>query len=108
MTTAVMVSMISGAPICKLTLEDINKALREKPRLSVIEAKNRLLEQIKDFAHLFADSEDTDDLPPFRGHIYQAINLRNENGKPLTPPLGPLYNMSKKELLVLRKTLTDL
>ncbi|KAI0992930.1 hypothetical protein K3495_g15254 [Podosphaera aphanis] len=48
------------------------------------------------------------DLPPLRNRSDHAINLRQENGTPLTPPWGTLYNMSRKELLVLRKTLTDL
>lgn len=107
-SASVMVSMIKQVPICRTSLENINKALRDKPRLSLEEARNRLPEQVKDFAHLFADNEGAENLPPFRGTLDHAINLRQENGKNLTPPWGPLYNMSREELLVLRKTLTDL
>ncbi|KAI0992902.1 hypothetical protein K3495_g15282 [Podosphaera aphanis] len=39
---------------------------------------------------------------------HHAIDLQQENGKPLQPPWGPLYGMSREELLVLRKTLTEL
>ena len=37
-----------------------------------------------------------------------AINIKKEDGKSLTPPWGPMYSMSREELLVLRNTLTDL
>ena len=95
-------------PVCRAILEVISKALREKPRLTLEEAKLRLPEQVKDFAHLFADNDGAEELPPQRGGLDHAINLRHEEGKPLEPPWGPLYNMSREELRVLRKTLTDL
>ena len=104
----VMSSVMRTVPVCRATLEDISKALREKPRLTLEEAKLRLPEQVKDFAHLFADNDGAEVLPPQRGGLGHAINLRHEEGKPLEPPWGPLYNMSREELLVLRKTLTDL
>ena len=103
-----LATMAKTVPICKVTIEDISKALRGKPSLSVEEAQNRLPEQIRSFAHLFADNEGANDLPLSRGHLDHAINLRQENGKPMSPPWGPLYNMSREELLVLRKTLTEL
>ena len=104
----VMASIIKEVPICKISLEDINKALRSKPRLTLQEVRQRLPNQIIDYAHLFADDEGAEDLPPSRGSLDHAINLQQENGKTLTPPWGPLYNMTREELLVLRKTLTDL
>lgn len=64
--------------------------------------------QVKEFAHLFADGKSAEDLPPLRGSSDHAINLRQENGKDMTPLWGPLYNISREEQLVLRKTLTDL
>ena len=103
-----MVSIMKEVPVCKVTLDDINKALRLKPRLTAAEAAKRLPEQVRDFAHLFADNEGAEELPPSRGSLDHAINLQRENGKTLTPPWGPLYNMTREELLVLRKTLTDL
>lgn len=95
-------------PVCRATIEDISKALREKPRLTLEKARLRLPEQVKDFAHLFADSDGAEELPPQRGGLGHAINLRQEKVKSLEPPWGPLYNMSREELLVLRKTLTEL
>lgn len=65
-------------------------------------------EQVKEFAHLFADKEGAEKLPPSRGHLDHSINLRKESGTTTMPPWGPLYNMSREELLVLRKTLTEL
>lgn len=101
-------SLIKKVPICKATLEDINKALRTKPSVTLEDARKRLPEQVRDYAHLFADGNGADDLPVSRGRLDHAINLREENGKPMTPPWGPLFGMSREELLVLRRTLTDL
>lgn len=47
-------------------------------------------------------------MTPLRDNLDHAINLRCENGNQLSPPCGPLYNMSREELLVLPKTLTEL
>lgn len=103
-----MASLIGNVPVCKATIEDIGKALRGKPKLTLDEARSRLPDQVKDFAHLFADDGGANELPTSRGDLDHAIDLRKEGAKPLTPPWGPLYNMSREELLVLRKTLTDL
>ena len=103
-----MASIVRTIPICKASLEDISKALRVKPKLTFEEAQKRLPEEVRDFADLFSDENGAGNLPPHRGPLDHAINLQQENGKPVTPPWGPLYNMSREELLVLRKTLTDL
>lgn len=100
-SATVMTSIMKEVPICKVSLEDINKALRSKPHLTEREASERLPEQIRDYAHLFADESGADELPPSRGSLDHAINLRKEDGKALSPPWGPLYNMSREELLVL-------
>lgn len=101
-------SMLKEVPVAKASLEDINKALRVKTMVTIDAARNRLPRQLKEFAHLFADSKGAEDLPPLRESLDHAINLKKENGKSMTPPWGPLYNMPREELLVLRKTLTDL
>ena len=101
-------TMLEKVPVCKATLEDISKALRGKTNLSIEQARNRLPTQVKDFAHLFADDMGANDLPSSRGALDHAIELRKEDGKSPVPPWGPLYNMSREELLVLRKTLTEL
>lgn len=104
----VIKDMVKTIPVCRASLNDINKALRSKPAVTIEEARRRLPDQIKEFAHLFADSQDANQLPPHRGSLDHAINLQHENGKPMSPPWGPLYNMTREELLVLRKTITDL
>ena len=104
----VITSMIKTIPVCKASLEDINKVLRVKPSLTMEEARDRLPDPVKEFAYLFADGNGANNLPPSRSFLDHAINLQHENGKPLQPPWGPLYNMSREELLVLRKTLTEL
>ena len=100
--------MIKSIPICRASLENINKALRIKPKLSLENARNHLPYQVKDFAHLFSDNDGADELPPLRRRLNHAINLKQENNKPMNPLWGPLYSMPREELLVLGKTLIDL
>ena len=100
--------MVEAVPGFKATLEDISKALRDKPKLSVDQARLRLPDPVKAFARLFADDNGAEDLPPLRKNLNHAINIRQEDSKPMTPPWSPLYNMSREELLVLRKKLSDL
>ncbi|KAI0996343.1 hypothetical protein K3495_g11837 [Podosphaera aphanis] len=82
-----MASMIETVPIYRASLEDISKALRDKPDLSVQNTRDRLPEEVQKFAHLFADNNGANDLPPCRGSLDHAIILR-ENGKRLTPTVG--------------------
>lgn len=103
-----MKAIIKTIPVCKASLEDINKALQIKPKISVEQAKERLPEQVRHFAHLFADNKGAEELPSLRGSLDHSIHLKQDDGKPMVPPWGPLYNMSREELLFLRKTLTDL
>ena len=104
----VIKEIVKTLPVCKASLEDINKALRSKSCLTIEDVKKRQPNQVADFAHLFADDESASKLPPTRGALDHAINIKKEDGKSLTPPWGPMYSMSREELLVLRKTLTDL
>ena len=87
------------------SLADIEKALRPKrhsdPRLTLPKCYS-------DFLPLF-DREASDKLPPHRPGIDHSIPLRkNDKGETPEVPWGPLYGMSREELLVLRKTLTEL
>lgn len=100
--------IVKAHPVCKASLEDIKKALRSKSCVTIEDVRIRLPSHIKYFAHLSADDEGAWKLPPLRGTLDHAIDKRKENGKSLTPPWGPMYCMSREELLVLRKTLTDL
>ena len=55
------------------------------------------------------DMKAADQLPPHQPGIDHKIELEmDENGKEKEVPWGPLYNMSREELLLLQKTLTEL
>ncbi|KAL2886811.1 retrovirus polyprotein [Ceratocystis lukuohia] len=84
------------------SIEDINKALKKKPETSPAELRERLPTQYADLWDAFAHSNE--ELPPHRPRLDAKIDLQGE--KEL--PWSPLYQMSRDELLVLRKTLTEL
>lgn len=87
------------------SLADIEKALSVK---SPIDPRTKLPPQYHEFLDVF-DQAQANLLPPVRGKgIDHGIELISENGKTPEVPWGPLYNMSRDELLVLRKTLTEL
>jgi hypothetical protein len=87
------------------SLADINKALRVK---TPTDPRTKLPRQYWEFLLVF-DREKADQLPPFQGgRIDHKIILDQTNGKDAEVPWGPMYNMSREELLVLRKTLTEL
>jgi hypothetical protein len=88
------------------SMADINKALQMKRRT---DPKEKLPDWVyKRFIKLF-DHKEADKLPPHRPGIDHRIELEKDSeGKTPEAPWGPLYNMSRDELLVLRKTLTEL
>jgi hypothetical protein len=88
------------------SLRDIDKALSLKKE---VDPRTKLPQHYHDFLLLFSKKE-SDKLPPPRGKgVDHSIELvRDEQGKEMTVPWGPLYSMSRDELLVLRKTLTEL
>jgi hypothetical protein len=90
--------------IFSASLADINKALQRK---ICTDPKTKLPSQYREFWALF-DQSQADKLPPLRPGADHQIQLEQENGKEAEVPWGPLYNMSREELLVLRKTLTEL
>ena len=91
--------------IGKVTLDDIDKALRPKKR---IDPEEKLPEHFQRWLKVF-NQQLADQLPPYRPGIDHKIPLkRDRNGVEESPPYGPLYGMNKEELLYLRKTLTDL
>ena len=48
-------------------------------------------------------------LPPLRLGVDTRVRmLKDQQGQEMGVPWGPLYGMSRDELLVLRKTLTEL
>ena len=99
--------------IASVTMADINKALdklaeRRTPR-SLEEIQTELPHQLRDVASAFLDDPPGPNLPPHRPGFDMSIKLeKDEAGRDLRPPHGPLYHMSQEELLVLRATLTDL
>ena len=86
-------------------MADIDKALRVK---ELIDLKTRLPKQYWRFLDVFSQRL-ADALPEHRPGIDHRIPLtKDEQGREHSPPFGPLYGMNKEELLVLRKTLTEL
>ncbi len=88
------------------SLADIQKALTVK---FPTDPKTKLPIQYHKWLRTFS-KEEAGKLPPTRGEgIDHAIQLEQTNeGKEAEAPWGPLYSMSRDELLVLRRTLTDL
>jgi len=87
------------------SLADIQKALRPKEKS---DPYTKLPLQYHEYLDIF-DQQAAEKLPPLRGaKIDHKIELNQVDGKPPEVPWGPLYSMSRDELLVLRKTLTDL
>lgn len=91
-----------------VAMSDIDKALKEKPPLTDEELRGLVPPQFHDLLPLFSKRE-ADKLPPHRPGVDHKIELKNDkDGNPAPLPWGPLYGMSKEELLVLKKTLRDL
>jgi hypothetical protein len=93
-------------------MKDINKALFKLDRRNSVsnseKIRKKLPKELKELERCFDDDEGTAILlyRPGRDH---AIPLeKDEQGRERDVPWGPLYGMSREELLVLRKTLTDL
>src|SRR5205807_9040992 len=91
-----------GVEVFSASLADINKALA--PR-SKTDPRTKLPKHYHQFLAVF-DPKEADKLPPVRGPgIDHAIEIEKKDGKEQRVPWGPLYNMSREELLVLRKML---
>ncbi|KAL2885049.1 retrovirus polyprotein [Ceratocystis lukuohia] len=84
------------------SLEDINKALQKKKEPTPDQVKAALPKQYADLWEAFAHAGER--LPPHKPGLDAKLEI--EPGK--EAPWGPLYQMSRDELLVLRKTLTEL
>ncbi|SPO00384.1 uncharacterized protein DNG_03229 [Cephalotrichum gorgonifer] len=89
-----------------ISISDIDKALQRRP--SADPAATVPLEFRREFPTLFS-KEEAKKLPPHRPGSDHEVNLvRDSSGNEAPLPWGPLYDMSREELLVLRKTITDL
>ena len=94
-----------------LSVNDITRALEPKRKLSKEEVEIMLPEEIREYTDLFLEDDEKSNtiLPPHRYGIDTKINFRKDDqGRDKEIPWGPLYGMSREELLVLRKTLTEL
>ena len=95
----------SESTIFAVTLADIEKALKPRKRS---DPKEKLPPQYHEFLGAF-DRKQADQLPPHRPGVDHAIEILKDNqGRERQLPWGPLYNMSREELIILRKTLTEL
>jgi hypothetical protein len=87
------------------SLNDIEKALRTKVRTN---PRDKLPPHYHEFLDAF-DQAKADQLPPHRKGADHSIQLvKDPRGQEPEIPWGPLYSMSREELIVLRKTLTEL
>ena len=97
----------SGLRMFAITMRDIEKALEVKPKMSLPEIRENLAPHYQAFLKAF-DPTEARTLPPHRPGIDHEIPIEKDaNGNEKELPWGPLYNMSREQLLVLRKTLTD-
>ncbi|KAF4474522.1 Transposon Tf2-8 polyprotein [Colletotrichum fructicola Nara gc5] len=109
LTTIIRSSRRSHKPIqiFSVTMKDIEKALARFQNKSTDPA-TKLPAHYRHMIDLFK-KEVADRLPPHRPGVDHAIQLeKDDHGNEKQPPWGPIYSMSKEELLFLRKTLTDL
>ncbi len=87
------------------TMADIEKSLRPKKK---IDPKEKLPPQYREWLRVF-DRQLADKLPMHRPGVDHKIVLKKDKeGNEAAPPWGPLYGMNREELLLLRKTLTEL
>jgi hypothetical protein len=98
--------------IIAISMKDINKALSKLDRRNPVSNSEKVRKifskELKGLERCFDNDEGTAILlyRPRRNH---AIPLeKDEQRRKRDVPWGPLYGISRKELLVLRKTLTDL
>ena len=90
------------------TSTDIEKALTRKIHPTLETLKKILPPEISDMAPLFSMRE-AEKLAPHRKGVDHCIEIRKQpDGTQHSLPWGPLYSMSKEELLVLRKSLDEL
>jgi hypothetical protein len=98
----------SGLQVFAASMQDIQKALRPKLHKTREEVQEALPAYLQSYVDLFVPTEGNK-LPPHRGpKVDHSIELNKVDGKAPEVPYGPLYAMSRDELLVLRRTLLDL
>lgn len=93
------------------SIYDITKALEQRKVLTREEVQSKLPKEVFQFTDLFIEDEPKRDkiFPPNRPGVHTKINFKKDGlGRDMEIPWGPLYGMSREELLVLRKTLAEL
>jgi hypothetical protein len=98
--------------VIAIFMKNINKALfkldRRDPVSNSEKVRKKFPKELKGLKRCFDDDEGTA-IPPHRPGRDHAIPLeKDEQGRERDVLWGPLYGMSREELLILRKTLTDL
>lgn len=89
------------------SMADIEKALSKRDKKPT-DPRTKLPQHYHEFLDVFSP-EEAKKLPPLRGAgVDHQIELEKKDGRTPEVPWGPLYQMSRDELLVLRTTLTDL
>lgn len=84
-----------------MNMADIKEAIKERLPKTEKELENILLSEIHDFIPLFL-AQEADKLLPFCLEIDTQIEICCKANRTLEAlPWGPVYNMSKEELLVL-------
>jgi transposase InsO family protein len=95
---------LSQTRVFTASMADIKKALAPKKKVDPLPL---LPDSLKPLYKYFL-KEEADKLPPHRGlSVDHKIELEKKDGKEQEIPWGPLYSMSRQELLVLRKELTS-
>ncbi|KAI0991140.1 hypothetical protein K3495_g17047, partial [Podosphaera aphanis] len=92
------------------SVHDINKMLAPKKKITREEIISNLPEKLRHHFRAFeADNNDRNDLPPNRPGVDLSIEIeKDEQGRVKDLPKGPLYGMSRDELLCLRKEISEL
>lgn len=88
-----------GYTVFAVTLQDIEKALASKV---TIDPREKLPKEYYEFLDVFSKKE-ADKLPPHRPYDHK-IQLKEG----AEPPFGPMYDMSRGKLLVLREYLEEM
>ncbi len=87
------------------SMADIEKVLTSQKKTDL---RTILSDHYHEFLNVFNHTM-TEKLPPLRGEdTDHQIELKRVDEKEPKVPWGPLYNMAREELLMLRKTLTEL
>ena len=104
-TSEFMECMPEAVELFTASMQDIEKALSDK---TPVDPREFLPDYLLGLSDAFEPKNATT-LPPHRPGVDHQMPLEtDDNGKEKEVPWGPLYAMSRDELLVLRKTLTEL